>query len=118
MAGYDNQSTQNLKDRTRGYEQVDDFANSSAKSLGRVFQGATAGADAYVDDLNGGTNPITALDIWFEGQPLAFQLAPQTLGDAALIASTVWGDTATYSSGTKGGDLKETKDNAELGAIT
>jgi len=46
MTGYDNQATQNLKDRTRGYEQVDDFANSSAKSLGRVFQGANAGVSS------------------------------------------------------------------------
>jgi len=106
MTGYDNQSTQNLKDRTRGYEQVDDFANSSAKSLGRVFQGATAGADAYVDDLNGGTNPISALDIWYEGQPLAFRLTPQTLGDAAAISTAVWSDAVIYPPGTKGGDVK------------
>lgn len=43
MTGYDNQSAQNLKSRTRGYEQVDDFANSSASSLNRLFQGANAG---------------------------------------------------------------------------
>lgn len=43
MAGYDNQATQNLQDRTRGYEQVDNFANNSANSLNRVFQGANAG---------------------------------------------------------------------------
>lgn len=43
MAGYDNQATQNIKDRTRGYEQVDNFANNSANSLNRVFQGANAG---------------------------------------------------------------------------
>lgn len=43
MTGYDDQNNQNLKDRTRGYEQVDNFANSSANSLNRVFQGANAG---------------------------------------------------------------------------
>lgn len=50
----------------------------------------TAGAYAWVDDLNGGTNPISALDIWFQGQPLAFQLSPATLGDPAANAAAVW----------------------------
>ncbi len=62
----------------------------------------TASADAFVDDLNGGTNAITALDIWFEAQPLAFQLAPQTLGDAAAISTAVWSDAVSYSPGEKG----------------
>lgn len=41
--GYDDQNTQAVAARTRGYEQVDDFANNSAKSLSRIFQGANAG---------------------------------------------------------------------------
>ena len=43
MTGYDSQSARNLQDQTRGYEQVDNFANNSANSLNRVFQGANAG---------------------------------------------------------------------------
>lgn len=66
-------------------------------------------AEAYVDDLNGGTNPISALDIWFQGQPLAFQLSPQTLGDSAAISAAVWGDTANYPAGTKGKIQSDTK---------
>ena len=41
--GYDEQDTQALAGRTRGYEQVDNFANNSANSLNRIFQGANAG---------------------------------------------------------------------------
>jgi len=43
MAGYDTQAVKNQQDQARGYEQVDNFANSSANSLNRVFQGANAG---------------------------------------------------------------------------
>jgi len=43
MTGYDTQNTQNQQDRERGYGQVDDFANTSANSLNRIFQGANAG---------------------------------------------------------------------------
>lgn len=41
--GYDDQNTQALAGRTRGYEQVDNYANKSANSLSRIFQGANAG---------------------------------------------------------------------------
>lgn len=41
--GYDEQDTQALAGRTRGFEQVDNFANNSANSLNRIFQGANAG---------------------------------------------------------------------------
>jgi len=46
MTGYDDQNNQNLKSRTRGYEQVDNFANNSANSLNRLFQGANAGVSS------------------------------------------------------------------------
>ncbi len=43
MTGYDDQNTLALQGRTRGYEQVDNYANKSANSLARLFQGANAG---------------------------------------------------------------------------
>lgn len=42
-SGYDEQDALALQGRTRGYEQVDNYAKSSADSLSRVFQGANAG---------------------------------------------------------------------------
>lgn len=51
---------------------------------------AVAGAEAYIDDFNGGTNAISAYDIWYQGQPVAFQLTPQTLGDSAANAAATW----------------------------
>lgn len=42
-AGYDTQDALALQGRTRGYEQVDNYANKSANSLSRLFQGANAG---------------------------------------------------------------------------
>lgn len=43
MTGYDDQNNLALQGRTRGYEQVDKYANDSANSLSRIFQGANAG---------------------------------------------------------------------------
>lgn len=75
---------------------------------------ATVSAEAYVDDLNGGTNAISALDIWFQGQPLAFQLSPQTLGDASAISTAVWNDAVVYPSGTKGKKVNDTNVNTDV----
>lgn len=84
----------------------------------RLTAKGTAGGKAFVDDLNGGTNPISSLDIWYEGQPLAFQLSPQTLGDAAATAAAVWGyTTAGAVAGTMGKLQVDTDGNAELAAI-
>lgn len=44
---------------------------------------AVAGAYAYHDDIYNGTNPITALDVWDEGQPSP--IAFEQLGDAAAV---------------------------------
>lgn len=41
--GYKDQQLQNEQARTRGYEQVDNFANTSVNNLKRLFQGANAG---------------------------------------------------------------------------
>lgn len=41
--GYKDQTLQNEQARTRGYEQVDNFANTSQSNLQRIFQGANAG---------------------------------------------------------------------------
>lgn len=41
--GYKDQTLQNEQARTRGYEQVDNFANTSQNNLQRIFQGANAG---------------------------------------------------------------------------
>ncbi len=67
---------------------------------------AVAGAEAYYDDMDNGTNPITALDTWYEGQPAAFRLMPQSIGDAAANAEAarqaILGDTDTWPTGSKG----------------
>lgn len=44
---------------------------------------ATAGAYAYHDDIYNGTNPITAIDVWDEGQPSDIMF--EQLGDAAAV---------------------------------
>lgn len=79
---------------------------------------AVAGAEAYVDDFIGGTNSISAYDIWYQGQPLAFRLAPQTLGDSAANAAAVWGysDSGTTAN-TMGQRQVDAADDAELAAI-
>ncbi len=41
--GYDDQNNLAVQGRTRGYEQVDNYANTSANSLARIFQNANAG---------------------------------------------------------------------------
>lgn len=76
----------------------------------------TAGAKAFVDNLNGGTNPISALDIWYRGQPLAFQLSPQTLGDAAANATAVWDRAASQhtTAGTMGKILQDAEANTDV----
>lgn len=81
---------------------------------------AVAGAEAYVDDMDGGTNPITGLDTWFEGQPAAFKLMPQTLGDAAANAEAtrqvILGDTDAWpvnSIGRKISDTEQLSDSTE-----
>jgi len=43
LTGYQDQETQALEGRTRGYEQVDNYALQSANSLNRIFQGANSG---------------------------------------------------------------------------
>lgn len=69
----------------------------------------TAGAEAYYDDMDGGTNPITALDIWYQGQPAAFRLMPQTLGDSAAAAAAILGDTSTWPTNSIGKKISDTK---------
>jgi hypothetical protein len=44
---------------------------------------ATAGAYIYVDDIYNGTNKITALDVWDQGQPSPIMF--EQLGDAAAV---------------------------------
>jgi hypothetical protein len=49
--GYDDQRTEAEAGRTRGYEQVDNYANNSANSLNRIFQGANAGNSSVARQL-------------------------------------------------------------------
>lgn len=88
-------------------------ASTATIRLTAINASATAGVEAYVDDLNGGTNLISALDIWFQGQPLAFQLSPQTLGDAAAISTAVWNDAVTYTTGSKGANADAVLSNTD-----
>lgn len=81
---------------------------------------AVAGAEAYYDDMDGGTNSVTGLDMWYEGQPAAFRLMPQTLGDAAANAEAarqaILGDTDTWpinSKGRKIDDIERLADSTE-----
>lgn len=51
MLGYDNQSQQNEREKLRGTQQVDSFANSSYNNLSRILQGANAGNSSVMRDL-------------------------------------------------------------------
>lgn len=76
---------------------------------------ATSSAYLYVDDIYNGTNPITALDVWEDGQPSPIMF--EQLGDAQATAGAVWGYSNTSAefttSGTAGNKLKSLK-NASL----
>lgn len=94
---------------------------SSVKDVATVrltAKSAAPGAEAYVDDFNGGTNSVSAYDIWYQGQPVAFRLTPQTLGDSAANAAAVWGYTDSDTQPNTMGDRQvEAADNAELAAF-
>ena len=85
---------------------VNTSGTSDVATVRLTARGTVAGGKAFVDDLNGGTNLISGLDIWYEGQPLAFQLTPETLGDPAAAAeatrTAIWSDTTTYTGTQKG----------------
>jgi hypothetical protein len=61
------------------------YYSGVTNSYARVVVSAygTAGSNCYVDDLFNGTNPITALDVWEEGEPSAIMF--EQLGDAAAV---------------------------------
>ena len=77
----------------------------------------TAGS-VYLDTLFNAsktTNPIGSLDLWQGGTPNTYLVS--TVASASEIAAAVWSDTNTYNAGTKGDDLNEAKDSAELASI-
>ena len=51
MAGYDEQSVQNNKDKLGGFNQVDEYANNSYKSLQRLLSGGNAGVSSVGREL-------------------------------------------------------------------
>lgn len=73
-----------------------------------------AGAYVYHDDTYNGTNPITALDVWDEGQPSPIQF--EQLGDAAAVWAVATAGLTV--AGTTGKMLRDIDGNAELAAIT
>lgn len=75
---------------------------------------ATAGAYAYLDDIYNGTNSITGLDVWDQGQPSPIMF--EQLGDAAAVWAI---STATLTTaGTTGKTLVDAKKKASLAAIS
>lgn len=81
-----------------------------------VLVNGTAGS-VYLDTLFDAvktTNPIGSMDLWKDGVPNKFLVS--TVASASEIATSVWSDTSTYSAGSKGDDLAETKDNADTAA--
>lgn len=71
---------------------------------------AVAGAYVYEDDIRNGTNEITAMDVWDEGQPS--QIMFEQLGDAAAV----WGiATSTLTTaGTVGNLLRKLLSTAKF----
>jgi hypothetical protein len=72
----------------------------------------------YLDTLFNASktsNPIGSLDLWQDGTPNAYLVS--TVASASEIAGAVWSDTSTYDPGSKGDDLLEAKDSAELASI-
>lgn len=64
----------------------------------------TSNAYVYVDDIYNGTNVITALDVWNNGQPSPIMF--EQLGDALAAAQAVWGyatSNAEFSTSTSAG---------------
>lgn len=77
---------------------------------------ATAGASCWVGDLLNSENATTSFEDVYNGQPQdVMPLGANT--DPGAVSTYVWSDTEVYPSGSKGDDLKNAADNAELAAI-
>mgnify|MGYP000007513833 CR=1 FL=1 len=77
---------------------------------------ATSGAYLFVDDLYDAAlnNKLAGIDIWVNGQPSPLIAAV----DASAVPGLVWNYPSTpNTSGTKGEQLTDAADNAELAAI-
>lgn len=69
----------------------------------------TPSAYVYIGDLLNANNDMTKFKVMYQGQPSLRM--PETAGESGVIATAVvagvWGDTATYGPGTKGGLQEE-----------